>query len=174
MWASDKRVVSALKLCFACHFFKHSKNHSDEPSDHVNLLHDVSNEWVFSCKMELIKLKRIVEAQNICIEGDHLLLDDSIELVDASVHDLFLDFIVANGEHYLGKHKCTFKGITIYLLLPLSGELLDLVQNRLNVIEKGFPWIFLVFVKQNHLLESSKNAILLFQLNRVRLKAFEE
>jgi hypothetical protein len=57
MWAGHKRVVSALKLCFACDFFKHSKNHSDEPSDHVNLLHDISNEWVFSCKVELIKLQ---------------------------------------------------------------------------------------------------------------------
>jgi len=94
-----------------------------------------------------------------------LLFDDSIELVDASVHDLFLDFIVANGEHNLGKHKCTLKGITVYLLLPLSGKLLDLVQNRLNVIEKGISWIFLVFVKQNHLLKSSKNAILLFELD---------
>jgi hypothetical protein len=68
MWACYKRVICTLKLSFSRHFLKHSKNHSDEASNHINFLHDVSNKWIFPSKMKLIDLEGVVQAQNICVE----------------------------------------------------------------------------------------------------------
>ena len=162
MWTWYKRVICALKLCFASNFLKHSKNHSDESADDVDLLHDVSNKWIFPGKMQLIKLQRVIEIEDICIEWDHLLIYHGIQLADASLNYSFLGLIVSDGKHNLCEHERTLQGVTVEALLALGRQMLDLVEHRLDIVEKSLVRVFLVLIKQDHLFECTKNAIFVF------------
>jgi hypothetical protein len=141
-----KRVICALKLCFTSDFLKHSKNHSDESTDDIDFLHDVSNKRVLSGEVELIQLKRVVKVQNICVERDHLLINNCVEFCQTGFNDSFLHFVVSDGKHDLSEHERALQGVAVERFLTLGRQELNLVQNGLDVVVECHVWIFLVLV----------------------------
>ena len=133
MWTLHKSVITFHICGSLSYFFKHSKNHSDESTDDVDLLHHALYKWVLDCELKLVLFQGGVECHYVCVKTEEICLNSLEELVQAKLGNHSMCFVTVYRKHCLGKHKCTLNQITVLLLLPLSSKLLYFHQNLLDI-----------------------------------------
>ena len=137
-------------------------------------MHDAADNWVLSGQLKLVLLQRIIQGQDVCVQGIHVMVNHLELEAHADFIHLHVGITLVKSEHDLNQHKRTFDNVTILLLLARGRQGRDLLQNFFKVLHEDLRLLFLVFIQMNQLLKWTNQMEFGFKLQGRRFKAHKQ